>query len=49
MAMTPCLPRLGDQLQLEDGQFCSVTGVYFKVGGLDDNFALFPTGTPRFS
>ena len=32
MALTPFLPRLGDQLQLEDGQFCSVTRVYFKVG-----------------
>jgi len=42
MAMTPFLPRPGDQLQLEDGQFCSVTRVYFKVGRLGDNFALVP-------
>ena len=43
MAMTPFLPRPGDQLQLEDGQFCSVTRVYFKVGRLGDHFALVPT------
>ncbi len=43
MAMTPFLPRRGDQIQLEDGQFCSVTRVYFKVGRLGDNFALVPT------
>ncbi len=39
MALTP---RPGDQIQLEDGQFCSVTRVYFKVGRLGDNFALVP-------
>ena len=43
MAMTPFLPRRGDQLQLEDGQYCSVMRVYFKVGRLGDNFALVPT------
>lgn len=42
MAMTPFLPRPGDEIQLEDGQFCSVTRVYFKVGRLGDNFALVP-------
>ncbi len=42
MALTPFLPRPGDHLQLEDGQFCSVTRVYFKVGRLGDNFALVP-------
>ena len=43
MAMTPFLPRPGDQLQLEDGQYCSVMRVYFKVGRLGDHFALVPT------
>ena len=43
MAMTPFLPRPGDQLQLEDGQYCSVIRVYFKVGRLGDHFALVPT------
>ena len=43
MAMTPFLPRPGDQIQLEDGQFCSVTRVYFKVCRLGNNFALVPT------
>ena len=42
MAMTPFLPRPGDQLQLEDGKFCSVERVYFKVGRLGENFALVP-------
>ena len=42
MAMTPFLPRRGDQIQLENGQFCSVTRVYFKVCRLGGNFALVP-------
>ena len=42
MAMTPFLPRPGDQLQLEDGQYCTVARVYFKVGRLGDQFALVP-------
>jgi hypothetical protein len=43
MAMTPFLPRPGDQLQLEDEKFCNVIRVYFKVGRLGDQITLVPT------
>jgi hypothetical protein len=36
------LPRVGDQIKLQDGELCRVTQVLFKVSGVPEGVVLFP-------
>lgn len=49
MAMTPCLPRVGDLIQTQDGKVFEVNKpAIFRVVSAGEHFAMAPTVTCQF-